>query len=177
MNIVAVLLVVFGVVMRLLPHPANFAPILAIGLFAGTYLDRRYAFWLPLIIMLISDFFLGFYSIWVMSAVYASFVLSVLIGMWIKKQKSVGNVFAGTIIGSLLFFFLTNFAVWLFAKLYPQTLDGLLICYMMAVPFFRSSLASDIIYVGILFGTYELIKYSVKNRVFTKLLPKYREIK
>ncbi len=164
MKIIAVLLVVFGIVMRLLPHPANFAPILAIGLFAGTYLDRQYAFWLPLIIMLVSDLFLGFYSIWVMSAVYSSLVLSVLIGTWIRKQKNVGNVFAGTIAGSLLFFFVTNFAVWIGTSLYTHTIDGLLNCFILAIPFFRSSLASNLVYVSVLFGAYELVQYSIRTK-------------
>ncbi|MFH1749842.1 MAG: DUF6580 family putative transport protein [bacterium] len=165
MNIIlAVILIIFGIVMRLLPHPANFAPILAIGLFAGTYLDRKYAFWLPLIIMLISDFFLGFYNVWVMLAVYSSFILAVLIGVWIRKHKSLGNVFAGSIAGSLLFFFVTNFAVWLGTNLYPQTIDGLINCFILAIPFFRSSLASDLVYTSVLFGAYELVKYASRNK-------------
>jgi hypothetical protein len=164
MNIIVILLVIFGVGMRLLPHPANFAPILAIGLFAGTYLDRKYALWLPIIIMLISDFFIGFYNPMVMLAVYGSFFLSVFLGFWIRKNKTFTNVLVGTLGGALLFFFVTNFAVWVGTSLYSKTLDGLITCYVMAVPFFRNSLAGDLVYVSILFGAYELVQYYIKIR-------------
>lgn len=175
MTQIAVLLVIFGVVMRLLPHPANFAPILAIGLFAGTYLDRKYAFWLPIVIMLISDFFIGFYSTWVMLSVYLSFTVMIFVGRWIKSNKTVGNIFAGAIAGSVIFFIFTNLAVWLATNLYPHTFDGLLNCYIMAIPFFKNSLMGDILYVGILYGGYEAVQYFVKNpNVLSKLFNKSR---
>jgi len=164
--ILTIILIVFGVGMRLLPHPPNFAPILAIGLFAGAYLDRKYAFWLPIAIMLISDLFLGFYNPIVMFSVYGSFILAVGLGFWIKKHKNFSNIFAGTLAGSLAFFFSTNFAVWAATPLYTKTWTGLLNCYIMAIPFFRNSLAGDLVYVAILFGVYELVYYILKNRQF-----------
>ena len=63
--IISILLIILGFATRLLPHPANFAPITAIALFAGIYLPKRWAIILPLIAMFISDIFIGFYT-WLM---------------------------------------------------------------------------------------------------------------
>lgn len=154
--------------MRLVPHPANFAPIMAIGLFAGTYMDKRYAFWVPIITLVISDFVIGLYNPYVMFSVYASFAVAVLIGQWLKKRKSFSNIAAGTLAGSLLFFFTTNFAVWAFGTLYPKTLEGLVASYIAAIPFFRNSLMGDVTYVALFFGAYEGVRYIIKNKIFIK---------
>ena len=74
--LIPLLLIALGFIARLLPHPANFAPIGAIALFSGLYLPKRWAIILPLAIMLISDIFVGFYAWQIMLAVYLSFVLA-----------------------------------------------------------------------------------------------------
>ena len=158
------LLILFGVVLRFLPHPANFAPIAAMGLFGGCYLRKRFAFALPLAAMLVSDFFIGFYSLKIMFSVYLSFALVGLIGIWIKNHKSVYTVIGGTLIGSVLFYLITNFAVWAFGSLYPHTLIGLLGSYAAAIPFFKNSLMGNFFYVGVLFGSYELVRLWVRKR-------------
>jgi len=158
------LLILFGVMLRFVPHPANFAPIAAIGLFSGCYLKKRYAFLLPLAAMLVSDYFIGFYSWKIMISVYLSFALVGLIGIWIKNHKSAYTVLGGTLTGSALFYLITNFAVWAFGSLYPRTWTGLLWCYAAAIPFFRNTILGDIFYVGVLFGTYEMARFWVGKR-------------
>lgn len=160
-NQIVIALIVLAVILRLLPHPANFAPIGAIALFGGVYLKRNQALWLPLAAMIISDFFIGFHS--VIFFTWGSFLLMALLGMWLRKRKNVGNVVATTIIGSLLFYVVTNFGVWAATPLYEKTFQGLVQCYLMAIPFFRNTVASDIFYVTMFFGAYELVKIYRNN--------------
>ena len=84
---IAIIFVLIGISLRLLPHPPNFTPIFAIALFGGVYLSRKTALSLPLIIMLVSDIFIGTYEPKLMIFVYASFLLCVGIGLWLKKHK------------------------------------------------------------------------------------------
>src|SRR3989304_3347283 len=119
------IIIVAAVGLRLLPHIPNFTPIGAMALFGGAYLDKRLAILLPLSAMLLSDLFIGFYSPVVMLSVYGSFVLIGLIGMWLRGGKSPKNILLASISSSVLFFLITNFAVWA-AGSYSRGLDGLL---------------------------------------------------
>lgn len=163
-NAVAILLVILAISTRLLPHPANFAAVGAVALFSGTYLKKNYAIWLPLIIMVISDVIIGLHNL--IFFTWGSFILIGCIGFWVRKNKNFHNVIFATVTGSLAFFFITNFAVWAFTPLYAKTSQGLLECFVMALPFFRNSFLGDAFYVGVLFGAYESSRY---------LLPKIRE--
>ncbi|MDI6766019.1 MAG: hypothetical protein QME52_04260 [Bacteroidota bacterium] len=150
-------IILMAALSRLLPHPPNVAPITALALFGGVYLDKKHTFIVPIAAMLIADFFIGFHSemLWV----YASFIAIGFIGLWLRKHKGILTGIGATLIGSVLFFVVTNFGVWLSPTfMYPRTLDGLLQCYAAAIPFFRNTLAGDFIYVGVLFGLYEFAK-------------------
>ena len=141
------LFVLFAVVARLIPHPPNFTPITALALFgATTFRNKWLGLILPLLAMVISDLYLGFYSISIW--VYTSFFLISLLGRY-WKRINITNVF----ISSLIFFIITNFGVWLGG--YPKTIEGILLCYTMAIPFFVNSIVGD------LFFSY-LLKYSFK---------------
>ncbi len=161
-KIIPVMLIVLAVISRLLPHPANFAPITAISLFSGAYLDKKLAFIIPLIALLFSDLFLGFYGT-EMIFVYGSFVLVVLIGEGIKKHKNVLTIFLGTISASLLFYLITNFGVWVVTNIYPKDFSGLFQSYIAGLPFFRNTFFGDLFYTASLFGGYEFIKTISKN--------------
>ena len=154
--IIACVLVAFGVASRLVPHPWNVAPIAAIALFSGVYLGGIFSVTVPMLAMLISDSMLGFASWQVTWSVYLSFFLIGLIGRTVKKHKSFEVVLASSLVGSFLFFAVTNWAVWQFADWYPHTINGLIACYIAALPFFRNTLAGDLFYTGALFGSYEL---------------------
>jgi len=159
--ILCVFLAALGIYLRLTPHPANFAPMGAIALFAGGYLPRKWAIILPLGIMFITDLFLGWYEPVVMLSVYACLAVSFLAGTLLKKQKNAFNVFGLAVFSAVLFFLVTNFAVWAASSWYPHTLNGFLLNYYLALPFFRNTLFSDIFYSVSLFGAYELVKYGV----------------
>ena len=160
---IAVLLIMVAALSRLLPHPSNFTPVAAIALFAGVYLDRRFASAVAIVALLISDYFLGFYSeiYWV----YGSFVLIGLIGLWLRSHKKPMVVLGGTLASSILFFVVTNFGVWVKpGSMYASNWSGLIECYVAAIPFFRNTLAGDVIFVSAMFGLYELIMVLV-NRI------------
>lgn len=150
-------IILFAVTLRLVPHPPNFAPIAAMALFGGAYLNRRYALVVPIAALLLSDLVIGFYSPLVMVSVYGSFVLTGLMGLWLKKRKSAGNVVLTAMGASILFFLVTNFAVWA-AGAYARDLSGLAQSYVMGLPFFRNTLLGDLFYTGVFFGGYELVK-------------------
>ena len=162
----AVVVILIAALMRLLPHPANVAPIAAMALFGGVYLDKKYAFILPLSAMLLSDVFLGVHN--TMLFVYASFLLTVGIGTLIKRHKTIGAVFLASFASSALFFLITNFGVWLAGNLYPKTVDGLLQSYAMGLPFFRNTFLGDLLYTGLLFGGYECFLLLFKRKVVVK---------
>lgn len=162
----AIAFVVIGTVLRFAPHFPNFAPIAAMALFGGVYLNKKYALIVPIAAMLVSDFFIGFYDIKLMAGVYISFILVGLIGLFIKKHKNLGTIVGGTLLGSVLFFVITNFAVWVFYNWYPHTLSGLGQCFTMALPFFRGTLMGDLFYVAVLFGVYEIVAAWMKRKSF-----------
>ncbi len=156
-KLLAFFLVIFGVGTRLIPHSPNVVPITAITLFGSVYLPKR-LFFLPLIILLVSDFFIGFYGT-DMFYVYGSFGLTGLIGLWLRSRKKPLFVISGALSSSILFFIITNFGVWAPPNnWYPHTFAGLIQSYTMAIPFFRNSLIGDLGYTILLFGGYELIQ-------------------
>ena len=136
---------------RLLPHPPNCTPVIALSLFGGASFGRkRAAFLLPLLGLFLSDLVLGFYSI--TPFVYASFALIVGLGRWLRRRKDFSRTAFAALAGALLFFVVTNFGVWVLGGLYPQTLAGLGDCYVAALPFFRNTLVSSLLYSALLFG-------------------------
>jgi hypothetical protein len=151
-----------AIIARLVPHMPNFTPIAAMALFGGAYLNRSWAILVPLLALFLSDVFIGFYSPVVMVSVYGSFILTGVIGFWLKKRKNPGNVIFAAIGASILFFLVTNFSVWL-GGWYPKNLTGLFESYTLAVPFFRNTLMGNLFYTGVFFGGYELILRLVKK--------------
>jgi hypothetical protein len=148
--------------MRLVPHPSNFTPVLAIALFGGARFNRRAAaFAVPVLAMCLSDLGLellhgtGFHAL--MPVVYAAVVAGVVIGFPLRDRAHVGALIAGAVGSSLFFYLSTNFAVWLAWDMYPKSALGLLHCYAAALPFFRNTLASTLLYGAVLFQGHEWI--------------------
>ena len=151
--------ILFAAATRVLPHPPNLTAMTAMALFGGAYFaDRRWAFAAPLLALLLSDLLLGFYPH--MEIPYLGFVLVVCIGLGLQKQRTAGRIFAATLLSSVMFFVLTNFGAWLLGTEmpYPKTLDGLMACYVNALPFFRNALLGDLIYTALLFGGFRLLE-------------------
>lgn len=157
--LVALALIVFAMLARLLPHPPNFTPIAAVALFGALYLPKRSAILIPLVALFVSDIFIGFYGWPIMLAVYGSFALIGVIGFVVRRYKSLNSILAGTIGGTLLFFLVTNAAVWAFGTMYAPGVAGLIASYTAALPFLRASLAGNLFYVALLVGVMEFALY------------------
>jgi hypothetical protein len=151
---------------RLLPHPPNFTPIGAMALFGGACFRSKWqAFLVPLAAMMLSDFALGllhrdlsltFHPL--LPVVYGCFALAVCLGLMIRGRRTLANIAATTLASSVVFFLITNFAVWAMLDLYPKTWSGLVACYVAAIPFFQNSLGGDLFYSTILFGSLALLE-------------------
>lgn len=137
------------VLSRVLPHPPNFTPLIAVAFFAGIFLkDSRAALLVPLAAMLVADWIIGFHS--GMLFVYGALAAAVLLGRWLGQRRSAGRDVAGLVAGSVLFFVVSNFGVWLLDGLYPLDGAGLVACYVAAIPFFHNTLVSTLLYGGLI---------------------------
>jgi hypothetical protein len=155
---VLIAMILAAAMSRLVPHPYNFAPIGALALFGGAqFADRRLALLAPLAALLLSDLMLGLYS--GMGWIYGSFMLIVGIGRLLRRTpRSVWHVAGASVSASLLFFAITNFAVWPGSTKYPQTLAGLMDSYVAGLPFFWNTLLGDGFYCLVLFGGFALLE-------------------
>ena len=145
-------LILLAAASRLLPHPPNFTPILAMGLFSGAMLsDRRLALAVPLGAMLLSDLVLGLHQTLVF--VYLGVACSVAIGFLLRGRAGALPVAAAVLGASIAFFLVSNFGVWLISGMYSRDPAGLLACYTMAIPFFHYTLLGALFYGAILFGS------------------------
>ncbi len=155
-NLIALSLFAFAAIMRFLPHPPNFSPVAAVALFSGVYLSRRTSIVVPLVVMMATDIFLGFYP--GIAFTWFSMALVGVIGWWVRDHKSVFTVAGGALLGSVLFFLITNAAVWAFGNgsMYAHTFAGFIQCYVAAIPFFRNTILGDLTYVAAFFGVAEL---------------------
>ena len=155
-NVLIIGFILLGILTRIIPHPPNFTALGAIALFGGAFLnEKKIGLLIPLGALFISDLFIGFHGL--MWAVYLSFAMIVFIGSKIKKPSFL-NVIGASIIGSLLFFIITNFAVWTQGLYYTMDLSGLLTSYEMAIPFFRNTLLGDLVFTTSLFSLFYLIQ-------------------
>ena len=148
-------LVALAVAVRLVSEVPNFGGVTAAALFAGFYFrDRLIAVCVPLAIMAISDQFLGGYDKRVMVAVYGAMLLPLAWRPLLRARLSVARVALGAVTCSLAFYLITNAAVWY--TWYPHDSAGMLRCFTAALPFFRYTLASDVVFSALFFGTYGL---------------------
>ncbi len=166
--LVLLIIIVSVALVRFLPHPPNFTPILALAMFSGAYFtDKRYAYALAFGAMFLSDLALGLHT--TMLFVYACFGLLVYYGIRLQNKSTNGRLMgaaAGSIGGPVVFFIVTNFGVWLTAGYYPLTFEGLTTAYVAAIPFFHYNLAATALFSAVLFGGYELAQ-----RYFPALKP------
>lgn len=164
-------IILTAALVRLLPHAPNFTPIGAIALFAGAYISNRIlAFIIPVMSLIISDALMGFAG-WAYPSqiitVYITFALITFLGMSLKNNKGILRIGATSLVSSVVFFIITNFAVWA-AGFYPATYAGFIDCYIQAIPFFKSTVASDLFYNAILFGAFYLLQVNVPKLVEEK---------
>jgi len=178
----AIFIIIIGILLRLLPNAPNFAPVGAIAIFAGIYLGKKWSWAIPVAMMFVSDLFIGVYDWKIMAAVYTCFIVSVFIGRIVRNINSAVEVrpqgtaevsprqlpsalrqllllASGSLAGSILFFLVTNAAVVFFGNWYPHTFAGVMQSYIAGIPFFRNTVLSDLFYLGIFAGSYEIAHY------------------
>jgi hypothetical protein len=153
-------MVVLCAAARLLPHPWNFTPLMAIGLFSGYQASKATTgILVTLSALLLSDAILGFYSgMW---WVYAAALIPVLLGKLIRNKPGVVTIAAAALASSLSFFVITNFMPWAIGHTYPHTAAGLAASFVAGIPFYRNQFLGDVFYTLALFGGYALLKRSV----------------
>ncbi|HPF74095.1 MAG: DUF6580 family putative transport protein [Lysobacteraceae bacterium] len=162
-------LIVLAALSRVLPHPPNFSPVEAMALFGGAYFARRgLAVLIPLVAMLISDVALGLinggeYWSYLTSggplSIYALIALCSVLGFGLRGRVSGGRVLGYSLLGSVLFFVISNGLIWLSATAgSPYCGQGLAACYAFALPFFQWTVAGTLFYSAILFGGFELLR-------------------
>lgn len=151
-------LIAIGVLGRLLPHMPNATPVTAIALAGSKYVGRVWAIVIPITAMLISDALIGFYDWRILVSVYASFALIGAMSMAAKKHPGIIPAGLFAIGASLIFFFLTNFAVWALSPWYERSLWGLLYCYELGLPFLRNMLLGDLLYTATILGACGLLR-------------------
>ena len=142
-------LLVFGIILalsRILPHPPNFTPIIASAIMAPLLIrDRWFGIAIPIFAMLVADIVIGFHPY--QTVIYLTLIV---IGLVAPMQRNIKWITAMAILGPVWFFLVTNFAVWLAWDYYPKTVEGLILCYTMAIPFFQNTLISTCLFTGVL---------------------------
>jgi hypothetical protein len=180
---IALIIMVLGISMRILPHIPNFSPVTATAIFGGSQSSKRFALLVPLFILILSDYILlyinpfqnpmvnfskfqpitaMFHSTTVF--VYSGFLISGLIGIWLKNKKTISFILGGASIASIQFYLITNFGVWATTDMYSPGIDGLIQSYIMGFPFFKWTFLGDIFYTTIFYGVYELALWISRNR-------------
>jgi len=142
---------------RFIPHPPNFTSLLALSFYVPALLGIRY---LPALVLsfLITDFFIGFHTLTLFT--WGSVIL---IGIYSKFFLS--NVYTrvtGSLLGAFIFYIITNFGVWSMGS-YGYSLDGFILCYTLAIPFFGYSLISTFIFSGVIEGINKLNFLKIKT--------------
>jgi hypothetical protein len=156
-------LAICAVVYRLVPHPSNVTPIAALSLLAISQFScsrSGWALFLPIVALLISDVFLGFYS--GVEFVYAGHVLAALCGLGLR-QWSLPRFASVVMSSALVFFVVSNFGVWAMTPLYTKSFSGLVECYVAALPFLKLSLAGDLLFASVFFGAYRVCGFSMRS--------------
>jgi hypothetical protein len=145
-------------------YPWNFSPMTAFCLFGAAYYARmRFAFLLP-----VAVWFAGDLGIWALSGkvewafhdnmvtVYVGILVIIALGTWLRGMQSLSAVCLTGLVGESIYFLITNFGVWYFSTQYTKDLAGLEQCYLLALPFFKHSLISTLIFTALIFSPYIL---------------------
>ncbi len=145
-------LIAVGIAGRLMPHIPNATPITALVFACSLYFGRRVSLLVPLSVMFLTDFIIGFYNPVIMLSVYGSFLLVILLSWWAQKNNSIIGIGYSVLASSVVFFIITNTTVWWFSPWYEKSFAGLLYCFELALPFLRNMMIGDLLYTPALLG-------------------------
>ncbi|MGH9446829.1 MAG: DUF6580 family putative transport protein [Terriglobia bacterium] len=149
-----------AILFRLIPHPWDVTPLAAMFLFSGaTFRSKSKSLLVPLIALLVSDYavdlllYHGAYR-WFSPFTWSGFLLIGLLGWTLRDKFSWFKMGGASIVGSTIFFLVTNFGVWLAWAMYPRSAAGLASCYAAGIPFYENSLIGDLFFAAVMFGSY-----------------------
>ncbi len=164
-----IILMIIGILSRFIIHVPNFTPVVSLALFSGATFPRKYAVIFPLALMIASDMVIGFHSTILFT--WGSIAVISLFGSTLRKNFTWAGVLGVNLWSAIFFFMVTNFGTWLWEpNLYPHTIEGLRQCFIMAIPFFRSTLISTLLYSAVLFGAYEFVSSRVRANRWGRVL-------
>jgi hypothetical protein len=152
----AYLFILLAIVVRFVPHPWTFTPVVGALLFFGARGQRRWL-WVPLALLAASDLALTKF-VWAYKFSWDQFLIWAWYGalLWLATKLyskiTISRVIVGALAGSVSFFLISNFGVWAASNMYPKTLAGILTCYVAALPFFRNALEGDLLFTAAMFA-------------------------
>jgi hypothetical protein len=162
-SLLAITYLVASAIWRFLPHWANVTPFTALALYTGSQHQSRWSLLTPIIPLALTDLFFGWHA--TIPFVYGSLLIIGLLGRLLRTQSPL-NLMATSLVGSLFFFIITNFGVWLTSGLYPHTLGGLLTACTLGIPFYKNALLGDLLFSLAFFGFMRLMKIKDDEKVF-----------
>ena len=140
---------------RIIPHPYNFTPILAVGIFSGFYFKQFFLGSLIVVFsMFLGDIYFGFHN--TMFFTYISLTAAVGLGLLIRRLKFSEIIYSG-LGSSVCFFLITNFGAWMTLDMYEKNFTGLMSSYTLAIPFFHNTLISTFLYLFLFKILFEFI--------------------
>tara|TARA_B100001093_G_scaffold268750_1_gene256959 strand:+ start:417 stop:917 length:501 start_codon:yes stop_codon:yes gene_type:complete len=149
-GLIVLIFILLLVISRLIPHPPNFSPILAVSIFAGIkFKNDFFAYIIPVLAMIISDFFLGFHS-----GIFLIYGILIIVAV---LSRSFNKIYTACIFSSCFFFLTTNFQVWIMSSSYSKDFIGFFECFSLAIPFFGMTLLSTFFFSYSFFYFHSLI--------------------
>ena len=144
---------------RFIPHPPNFTSLIALSFYIPLVFGVKF---IPILIFcfVVSDIFIGFHS-----TTFFTWGSVLIIGLVTKFFKN--NIFLrliGAVSASLIFFIFTNFGVWVLGS-YGYSYEGLITCYIAAIPFYTNTLLSTVIYSVIIETILNFYRSNKKNLI------------
>ncbi len=159
-------ILVLGFLSRVLVHIPNFSPVIALALFGGATLSRKTAVVLPVMILALTDIVLGLHE--TMPFTWGSVILIAALGRRLAERRDFKNIAMLSVGSAVLFFIITNIGCWL--VMYPRNLIGLQESFLAALPFFRNTLISTLIYSAVLFGGYAIVAAKIQGTRWARIL-------
>ncbi|MFM7724340.1 MAG: DUF6580 family putative transport protein [Bacteroidota bacterium] len=163
------LLIIIAALSRMLPHPYNFTPLMAISLFGAAHFSNKWqALLIPLLATWLSDLFINNviyqspHFIWFYEGFYwqySTYFMAIIIGFFMLNKVTVSRVVGSSLLTACLFFAVSNFGVWIGSPMYSQDVNGLLACYTAGIPFFGGTLLGNLFFCGALFGVFHVLQH------------------
>ena len=162
-QVIKSVLITFGflTISRLIPHPPNFTPIISVAILGVIiFKSLLLSVFIYLSSMVVSDYLIGLHSN--MIFIYTILILISYISYSFKEKLNLKTLILFCLGGSIIFFLISNFVVWQTSGIYEKNIEGLIVCYIAALPFFTNTLISTIFYSYLSYLVINFKKFSYK---------------